>query len=160
MSRTTPPVDDTAVADRLRKARRRIDRLATQDGRFAVQCKDTGASPEPITNRAFPSFEAAEAACEAARTYRESLRRLDPDLAAYDLVASERADDAVECSTVRKSTAKRRENGLPASRQTVTLAGDRCDEWLRIENGPVVHLTGRDSLLDDEFVSRQLQSKL
>lgn len=46
-----------------------------------------------------------------------------------------------------------RRNGLPRAESNVTLAGDGYDEWLRIENAPVVHLSGPDSLLDDELVS-------
>jgi hypothetical protein len=42
----------------------------------------------------------------------------------------------------------------------VTLASGGRDEWLRVDNAPVVHLSGPESLLDDELVTRQLQSKL
>ena len=42
----------------------------------------------------------------------------------------------------------------------MTLAGDGRDEWLRIENAPVVHLRGPDALLDDEVIERQLRATL
>ena len=88
------------------------------------------------------------------------MRELDPGLTQHDLVVSTVEEGAVELAAVREATDRRRANGLPHSRQTVTLAGSGNDEWLRVENGPVVHFTGPDSLLDDEFVTRQLDSKL
>jgi hypothetical protein len=148
------------VETSMRSARERIDALAVADGDFAVACKDAGVRPEPVADATFPTYDAAERACAAASRYRAALRSLDPSLAEYALVAFEEVEASVECSTVRETTDERRANGLPRSRQTVTLAGDRSDEWLRVENGPVVHLAGPEAPLDDEFVSRQLDSKL
>lgn len=144
----------------VRMARETIADLATDGGTFAVAGKETGVSPDPVSSVAFETYEAAERAADAAARYRAAMRDVDPDLPAYDLVVCERRTDAVELATVRESTDERRGNGVPRARQTVTVTGDRRDEWLRVENAPLVHLSGPESLLDDELVTRQLQSKL
>jgi hypothetical protein len=38
------------------------------------------------------------------------------------------------------------------------MAGAGSDEWLRVENAPVVDLVGPETLLDDEVVERQLET--
>lgn len=151
---------EAGLSDRLTTARECISDLAASDGRFVVACKDTGVRPDPVSAVRFPEYRAAERAREEAARYREALRAVDASLPEYDLVVVETTDDSLEVSSVRESTDRRRANGLPAARETVTLSGDRRDEWLRIENAAVVHLSGPESLLDDELVTRQLQSKL
>jgi hypothetical protein len=151
---------DPGLAETVRSARRRLSDLEQPDGGFTVVCRDTGFRPEPVRDAQFGSYEDAERARDAAGRYRDAMRTLDPSLSEYDLVVSRTAETSLEVASVRELTEKRRANGLPRSRQTVTLAGSGSDEWLRVENGPVVHLSGPDSLLDDEFVTRQLDSKL
>ena len=156
-----PAGSDTAAASAtIRRARERIEAVAVEDGDFGVACKDSGCSPAPVTDATFETFEAAELACLSARAYRRALRRLDPSLPEYDLVVCAPDDSAVEQVCVREQTRGRRENGLPETSQSVTISGGATDEWLRVDNAPVVHLRGSDSLLDDEFVTRQLESKL
>jgi hypothetical protein len=94
------------------------------------------------------------------RAAREALASLDPSCTRYDLDVYESNGPDVSVTRVRETGGGRRENGLPASRQSVLLAGTRADEWLRMENGPVVHVVARGSLLDDEDVARQLDVKL
>jgi len=149
-----------AVRETLRRTRERIETVAVADGNYGVACKDSGYSPAPVTDATFDTFEAAELACLSARAYRSALRRLDPSLPAYDLVVCAAEDGAVEQVSVRKQTRGRRANGLPETSQSVTISGGATDEWLRVDNAAVVHLRGSDSLLDDEFVTRQLQSQL
>ncbi|WP_424018347.1 DUF7552 domain-containing protein [Halorientalis pallida] len=150
----------TTRLETIRTARARIEDRRTEDGEFVVACRDSGVRPEPVTDARFASYADAERACSAARRYRTAMRELDPELTQHDLVVSTVEEGAVDLAAVREATDRRRANGLPHSRQTVTLAGSGNDEWLRVENGPVVHFTGPDSLLDDEFVTRQLDSKL
>lgn len=149
-----------ALAETVRTTRDRLDTLQTPEGQFIVACRDSGVRPEPVTDARFASYEDAEQACVVARGYRQAMRELDPALNQHELVVSAIGEGSVELASVREATDQRRANGLPHARQTVTLAGDGNDEWLRVENGPVVHFTGPDSLLDDEFVTRQLDSKL
>ena len=166
MSREHPPTAParadavTEAADNLRTAAARIEDLEADGGEFCVVCGETGISPAPVTGVCFDSFDAAEQACDVARTYRNALRTLDPTLAEYDLVVSAEAESSVQFAAAREVVDHERPNGLHRSESNVTLAGDGYDEWLRIENAPVVHLTGPDSLLDDELVSRQLDAKL
>ncbi|WP_256298187.1 DUF7552 domain-containing protein [Haloarchaeobius salinus] len=170
MSESMEPVDDpvhaagrecdAGLVATLRHERENVARLTHEDGAFAVACRETGTSPEPVDGATFDTFDAAERARDAARRYRAVLRTLDPGLERYQLAVC--SADTVDGSLtrVRRRTDRRRENGVPESRQTVTLTGQGCDEWLRVENGPVVHLAGPDALLDDELVTRQLESGL
>lgn len=144
----------------IQQARDRIETVAVDDGAFGVACKDTGCSPAPVTGRTFETFADAELACLSARAYRRALRRLDPSLTEYQLVVCGVDSTAAEQVSVRRQTDQRRANGLPATSQSVTVSGGDTDAWLRVENAPVVHLRGTDTLLDDELVSRQLDSKL
>jgi hypothetical protein len=152
--------DVRAVAATIQEHRDEVDALTDPDGQYAVACKDTGIRPEPVTDATFASYADAERACDAATAFRSAMRAVDPSLEEYDLVVSDTTVDGIEFATVREFTAERRENGLPRSRQTVTVAGDRADEWFRVENSPIVYLHGPDAPLDDEFVTRQLKAKL
>lgn len=153
-----PASDPLEYESDLLWARERVETLAVPTGEFAVTCKDTGVSPPPVSDARFETFATAERARDAATDYRETLRDLDPSLPAYDLAVAEPPDTTVGFASVRETTTDRRANGLPRSRRIVTLTGDGRDEWLQVENAPVVHLTGPDSLLDDEVVERQLQA--
>lgn len=145
-------------AHSLCRARERVESLADPDGAFAVACAETGVRPPPVWGARFASFADAERARDAAVAYRETLRELDPGCESYDLVVCEETDSSLGFASVRETTADRRPNGLPRTRRTVTLAGDGRDEWLRIENAPVVDLVGPETLLDDEVVERQLRT--
>jgi hypothetical protein len=149
-----------AVGQTLRDARETVADLASEDGAYHVACRRTGVRPEPVTEVRFDRRVDARRACEAARRYRDALALLDPSRPSYDLEVYDEAGPEVSLARVRETTGERRENGLPAARQSVLLSGTRADEWLRMENGPVVHVVGNDSLLDDEIVSRQLSVKL
>ncbi len=148
---------DDADGTTLRRARERVDELTVPDGAFAVACVDTGVQPPPVSGAAFETYEHAERALAAAVDYREALRVLDPSLPTYDLAVCEPAEAAVGFASVRETTTERRANGLPRSKRIVTLTGDGHDEWLRVENAPVVDLVGPDALLDDEVIERQLR---
>ena len=148
------------VVDAVAACRERVDRLANDEGEFVVACRETGVRPAPVTGSRFDTYEEAEQARDAARRYRAAMRSLDPDLARYDLAVCERGSGGVEFASVREGTDATRTNGLPQSRQTATLTGDRTDEWLKVENAPLVHLRGPDSPLDDEIVERQIGVQL
>jgi len=155
-----PEATVTEAAATMRSAAARIDSLAAPDGEFCVVCAETGICPTPVTDRRFESYEDAEAACTAARAYQSALADIDPTLEEYDLLASAVGERSVQFASAKEVVDHDRPHGLPRAEANVTLAGDGYDEWLCVENAPVVHLTGPDALLDDEFVSRQLDSKL
>ncbi|WP_255151542.1 DUF7552 domain-containing protein [Halorarius halobius] len=150
--------EDTTYESTLLRARARVEALSADGGAFAVACRESGISPPPVSDARFDTFDAAEQARRAAETYREALRELDPGLERYDLAVCEPTDDGVGFASVTETTTDRRANGLPRARRTVTLAGGGRDEWLRVENAPVVDLVGPDALLDDEVVERQLRT--
>ena len=116
------------AAATLRNAAARIEDLRTEDGEFCVVCAETGIAPAPVTGARFDSFDAAEAAVETARSYREALGELDPTLAEYDLVVSAETDDSMQFATAREVVDHDRPNGLPRAESNVTLAGDGYDE--------------------------------
>ena len=150
--------DDATVT--VEATRERVERLATPDGEFVVACRETEVRPAPITGSRFDSYADAEKAREAAQRYRAAMRLLDPGLVRYDLAVCERGSDGVGFASVREGTSATPTNGLPRSRQTATLTGDRTDEWLRVENAPLVHLRGPESPLDDDIVERQIGVQL
>jgi hypothetical protein len=155
-----PGSTDCEVSGTLRAARERVESLADVDGPYYIACRRSGVRPEPVTDARFERLADAERALDAARRYRDALASLDPSCTRYDLDVYESNGPDVSVTRVRETGGGRRENGLPASRQSVLLAGTRADEWLRMENGPVVHVVARGSLLDDEDVARQLDVKL
>jgi hypothetical protein len=159
-SGTTDALLDVGPVGTLRNERETVERLASEDGPFAVACRETGVCPEPADGVTFATFDDAERARDAARRYRAVLRTLDPGLTRYELAVCSADAAGGTLTRVRQRTDRRRENGVPGSRQTVTLSGEGGGEWLRVENGPVVHLVGPDALLDDELVTRQLESGL
>jgi hypothetical protein len=148
----------TGPASPLQRARERVEEVADPDGAFAVACAETGVRPAPVSSVRFASFADAERARDAAVAYREALRGLDPSCESYDLVVCEETESSLGFASVRETTGDRRENGLPRTQRTVTLAGDGRDEWLQVENAPVVDLVGPEALLDDEVVERQLRA--
>lgn len=151
---------DTDPATVLRDARECVVDIAADDGPYHVACARTGVRPEPVTGRGFATVADAERAADAARRYREALRELDPDLPEYDLAVYETAPEPLQVVRVRERTADVRPNGLPRSDQSVTVAGARDDEWLRVENCPVIHAFDGTDPLDDEVVGRQIEAKL
>ena len=156
-SRVDPDGEPAAV---LQATHERVRALATADGDFHVGCVTTGACPEPVSEAVFATPEDAEAAVTAARRYREALRTLDPTAPEYDLAVYGTHDESVSVATFRERTGERRANGLPRSRRVATVSGGCEGEWFRMENAPVVFLSRNDTLIDDEAVGRQLDTKL
>jgi hypothetical protein len=148
------------AAATLRDAREQIAALAVEDGGFHVACARTGARPEPVAGATFGSYDDAEAAAAAAREYRDALAALDPAVPSYDLLACAHEAAPVQVASARERTGDTRANGLPAARRTATVAGARDEEWLRVENAPVLHLARDAEPVDDAAVERQLDSKL
>jgi hypothetical protein len=159
------------MTDSLETLRERITDSTDPDGDFAVVCPLSGKCPVPVRGESFPSADAAEAAVDLVIDYRTLLREVDPHLENVPIVAvrrtaeplaldarerSDRADE-MRCAdeTARRIRTRRTDTGL-----SVSLSGEGDDEWLRMENAPVVHVRRDGELLDDETVSQQLRSEL
>lgn len=71
----------------LRSLRRRVEALADPAGAFVVAAADAGVRPVPAAGLRFDSLDAAREAARLAATYRSALRRYDPQLPRYDVVA-------------------------------------------------------------------------
>jgi len=159
------------MTDSLETLRERITDLTDPDGDFAVVCPLSGKCPVPVRGESFASADAAEEAVDLVTEYRTLLREVDPHLENIPIVAVERTADplALEASE-RSERADGRERAGETARgvrtrrtgtgRAVSLSGERDDEWLRMENAPLVHVRRDGELLDDETVSRQLRSEL
>ncbi|ELZ48019.1 hypothetical protein C463_01991 [Halorubrum californiense DSM 19288] len=64
-----------------------IESLAVDDGEFTLVCARYGDRPVPAAGLRFDSRETARAAARATEQYRDALRRYDPELPFYDVVA-------------------------------------------------------------------------
>lgn len=148
------------MADSLESLRNRIADLADDDGDFLVACSDTDRRPVPLTGKRFPTEDAASEAAGIANEYRDRLRVTDPDLPERRFVVYEVAAESITLVSTRERVAGNRDNGLPRTSRSVTLAGEGEREWLRMENAPLVYLRRNGDLLDDAAVERQLDSKL
>ncbi|WP_096390608.1 DUF7552 domain-containing protein [Halopenitus persicus] len=78
------------IAETLADIRRRIESLASDDGRYYLACARTGDRPTPVAGLAFESRETAARAARACQRYRESLRQYDESVPYRDLVVHER----------------------------------------------------------------------
>ncbi|GAA0194844.1 DUF7551 domain-containing protein [Halobaculum roseum] len=72
--------------------RRHIESLADPTGAYRLRCARTGERPVPVAGLAFDTRATARAAARCGEQYRAALRRYDPQVPFYDLVAVERAD--------------------------------------------------------------------
>ena len=148
------------MADSLAAIRRQIADRAAEDGDFYVACAETDARPAPVSDRRFPTETAAEEAADLARAYRATLRESDPDLPEHRLSVYEASDDSLTLVSTRERAPGLRANGLPRTSRTVTLSGTDDDEWLRMDNAPLVYVRRDGEPLPDDAVERQLDAKL
>jgi hypothetical protein len=148
------------MAESLAAIRRRIADRAVEDGDFYVACADTDAQPAPLTDRRFPSETAAEEAADLARAYRAILRESDPSLPERRLSVYEATGDSLTLVSTREPAAGQRANGLPRTSRTVTLSGEGDQEWLRMDNAPLVFVRRDGEPLPDDAIERQLDAKL
>lgn len=72
--------------------RERIEELAAADGAYYVVCGRTGHRPVPVADKRFERRGAARRAASAATEYRAALRRYDPNVPHYDLIACQARD--------------------------------------------------------------------
>lgn len=79
------------VGRTLTEIRERVESLATDDGAFYLVCGRTGERPVPAAGKRFGGRATARAALRATEQYRTALRRYDPQLPYYDLIACEDA---------------------------------------------------------------------
>lgn len=85
--------------------RRRIDRLASEEGSYRIVCAHSGLSPAPASDARFPDQRTATLALELCRAYRRALRQRDPRAPRYDLVVEPTPEHAP--LTEHQSTSRR-----------------------------------------------------
>lgn len=173
------------MPDRLEDLHRKIDDLNDPNGDFSVVCPLNGKRPVPVEGRSFPSAAAAEDAVDLVREYRSVLREVDPHLENLPIVVVEETAQPLRLELARERTSREDsrdgrapserahsrtsasadQNGRPPtngrrSSRSITLSGDGEQDWLRIDNAPVVTVREDGEPLGDAAVERQLNSKL
>jgi len=89
----------------LAELRSRVEALASDDGEYYLVCGRTGERPVPVAELRFDDRVAAREAARAAKRYRNALRRYDPRVPRYDLIACQAPE--------RPSVVDRRTNRTP-----------------------------------------------
>lgn len=74
--------------------RRRIERLASDDGTYRIVCAHSGLSPVPASTIRFPDRQTATVALGLCRAYRRALRNRDPRTPRYTLAVEAVAEHA------------------------------------------------------------------
>ena len=80
------------IGTTLGDCRRHIESLADPGGAYRLRCARTGERPVPVAGLAFENRATARAAARCGEQYRAALRRYDPQVPVYDLIAVERAE--------------------------------------------------------------------
>lgn len=165
------------MPDRLEDLHRRIDDLTTPNGDYAVVCPHSGERPVPVMGRSFATPADAEDAVDLVREYRETLRDVDPYLERVHLTAVETAADPLRLDVAREREERernrfgrtshdrragrvggRKKSGKPT--RSVTISGGGDEEWLRMDDAPVVQVREDGQPLDDAAIELQLNVKL
>ncbi|MFC7098551.1 DUF7551 domain-containing protein [Halobaculum marinum] len=101
--------------------RRHIDSLADPTGAYRICCGRTGERPVPVAGLAFTDRETARAAIRCGEQYRAALRRYDPQVPVYDLVA-------VECPDGSLPTTPFSQARVPAGATGTTMPEDAAGD--------------------------------
>ncbi|GAB3689077.1 hypothetical protein GCM10028857_24010 [Salinarchaeum chitinilyticum] len=75
------------IGTTLGEIRSAVEALSSEDGSYYLVCARTGDRPVPAADLRFDSRACARAAATATEQYRAALRRYDPQLPYYDVVA-------------------------------------------------------------------------
>jgi len=73
-----------------------VEELASEDGSYYLVCARTGDRPVPTGDLRFANRVSARAAATATEQYRAALRRYDPQLPYYDVVACEAGESGAD----------------------------------------------------------------
>lgn len=85
--------------------RRRIDRLASDDGVYRIVCAHSGLSPAPVSRARFADRQTASVALGLCRAYRRALRQRDPQTPRYDLLVEPTPEHAPIAERLDRSPA-------------------------------------------------------
>jgi hypothetical protein len=77
------------IGTTLEEVRDHVERLATDDGDYYLVCARYGDRPVPAAGLRFADRSTARAAARATEQYRAALRRYDPGVPRYDVIASQ-----------------------------------------------------------------------
>lgn len=85
------------VGTTLVEIREHIETLATDDGEYRIICGRTGDRPVPVVGSRFDNREIARSAARAAKQYRRTLRKYDPQVPQYDLIVCQDTEPITRC---------------------------------------------------------------
>ncbi|EMA31326.1 DUF7551 domain-containing protein [Halobiforma nitratireducens] len=124
------------VGTTLGDIRRYLESLSSETGRYHLVCARTGEQPVPAVGLVFDDRPTARAAVRATEQYRAALRRYDPSLPAYDVIARERPlESAAATRADAEPSPFAEQRGRPvADRSAGRTAGDgRVERGSRID---------------------------
>jgi len=91
------------IGTTLGEIRDRIESLASDDGEYYLVCARYGDRPVPASDLRFDTRATARAAARATAQYRQTLRRYDPQVPRYDIVACQAVDVRSRCARIGRS---------------------------------------------------------
>ena len=88
------------IGTTLAEIRDHIESLASDDGGYYLVCARYGDRPVPASDLRFDRRATARAAARATTQYRQALRRYDPQVPYYDIVACQAVDVQTRCARI------------------------------------------------------------
>ena len=88
------------IGTTLTDIRDHIESLASDDGEYYLVCVRYGDRPVPASDLRFDTRATASAAAQATTQYRQALRRYDPKVPYYDIVACQAVDVQTRCARI------------------------------------------------------------
>lgn len=90
------------IGTTLTEIRDHIESLASDDGEYYLVCARYGDRPVPASDLRFDTRAIARAAAQATAQYRQALRRYDPQLPYYDIVACQAVGVQARCERIER----------------------------------------------------------
>ncbi|QAU12030.1 hypothetical protein EKH57_04310 [Halorubrum sp. BOL3-1] len=90
------------IGTTLAEIRGHIESLASDDGEYYLVCARYGDRPVPASNLRFDTRATARAAAQATTQYRQALRRYDPQVPYYDIVACQAVSVRTRCVRIER----------------------------------------------------------
>ncbi|VTT85129.1 unknown [Halorubrum sp. DM2] len=90
------------IGTTLAEIRDHIESLASDDGEYYLICARYGDRPVPASDLRFDTRATARAAAQATTQYRQALRRYDPQVPYYDIVACQAVDIQTRCARIER----------------------------------------------------------
>jgi len=90
------------IGTTLAEIRDHVESLASDDGEYYLVCARYGDRPVPASDLRFDTRATARAAAQATAQYRQALRRYDPQVPQYDIVACQAVGVRTRCTRIER----------------------------------------------------------